>query len=425
MKKTLILLLAVLLVVAFTMPASAFESVFGGYNRVRYYIQNNFTGDEDVASVDYPQIKLPAATDALGFPTVPTATATKKVNQWDTRTRLFYTAVFSDDFKFVNAFEFNVTFGDDNGGDVGTDGTGILRIKHSYADFRTGSLRWTTGLQGATLARGFLFADDFAGVIARYQPGTTGDMLIPVMFAKAVEGGATGAGANDDITLVAVYPYFPLGDGLNINPYLLYRWNNVGGDNDIYWLGVDVDMKLGEIGLWLSGIYNGGDFSDDVDVSGYLAAIGADMPLGGMGLSAQIFYASGDDNDDDTIDAFLPPEGASYYWAEIMGYGIFDNQVSAGAPADKISNILAAQIGVDLALTDDWALAADLWYAQLAEDNAAGDSDLGTEIDVVVTYNIIENLKLELVGAYLLAGDATGGGEDDPYELGLRTSFSF
>jgi hypothetical protein len=44
MKKTLVLLFAALLVVAFTVPASAFDSVFGGYNRVRYYIQQGFSG---------------------------------------------------------------------------------------------------------------------------------------------------------------------------------------------------------------------------------------------------------------------------------------------------------------------------------------------------------------------------------------------
>jgi hypothetical protein len=395
MKKTLVLLFAALLVVAFTVPASAFDSVFGGYNRVRYYIQQGFSGVKDDSS--------------------------QNVNQWDTRTRLFYTAVFSDDFKFVNAFEFNVTFGAAPGGTVGTDGTGIFRIKHSYSDFRTGTLRWTLGLQPATLARGFLFADDFAGAIVRYQPGTTGDMLIPFMYAKVSEGGI--GDPNNDTTLMALYPYFPMGS-MTINPYFVYGWVNLGEDNDVYWLGVDFDWKLDNLGLWFTGIYNAGDVNAAVDISAYLAAIGANFALGQIGLSAEFFYATGDDDPaDDSLDAFQLPPGASYYWAEIMGYGIFDNQVSAGAPADKISNIMAFNIGADFALTDQFKLAADIWYANLAEDNAAGDADLGTEIDLVLTYNIIENLKLEVVGAYLVAGDATG--DEDPYEFGLRTSFSF
>jgi len=40
----------------------------------------------------------------------------------------------------------------------------------------------------------------------------------------------------------------------------------------------------------------------------------------------------------------------------------------------------------------------------------------------------VDNLKLEVVGAYLFADDATtGGGDnaDDPYEIGTRLSLSF
>jgi len=404
MKKTLVLLFAALLVVAFTVPASAFDSVFGGYNRVRYYIQTDFAGAKDDSS--------------------------QNVNQWDTRTRLFYTAVFSDDFKFVNAFEFNVTFGEAPGGTVGTDGTGIFRIKHSYTDFRTGAARWTLGLQGATLARGFLFADDFAGLIVRYQPGTTSDLLVPVMFAKVSEGG--DGDPNNDSTLIALYPYFPVGS-INVNPYLVWEWNNTGADNDLYWLGVDLDFKLSSFGIWLTGIYSAGDYNPNLSQNGYLAALGFDVPLGGFGVSGQFFYATGDDDPaDDENKSFALPPGASYYWAEIMGYGIFDNQVSFGAPADKISNIMAANIGLDFKFSDKFGLAADLWYASLDKEVVAGaGKDLGTELDIVLSYMLIDNLKLEVVGAYLFAGDASNAdfaaGTDtaDPYEFGLRTSFSF
>jgi hypothetical protein len=70
----------------------------------------------------------------------------------------------------------------------------------------------------------------------------------------------------------------------------------------------------------------------------------------------------------------------------------------------------------------------DVWYAQLAEDDVNGEDYLGTEVDLKVTYQLIEGLNLDLVGAYLFAGDATsldGNNEDDPYELGARFSLSF
>ena len=45
-----------------------------------------------------------------------------------------------------------------------------------------------------------------------------------------------------------------------------------------------------------------------------------------------------------------------------------------------------------------------------------------------MTYSVMKNLNLDLIAAYLFAGDATTGGADnrkDPYELGAMMSFSF
>ena len=67
MKKLLVLSLAVVMVVAFTLPAAAFESVFGGYWRTRAVHQENFIGNDDLAD--------------------------SGVTRVDTRTRLYYTAI--------------------------------------------------------------------------------------------------------------------------------------------------------------------------------------------------------------------------------------------------------------------------------------------------------------------------------------------
>ena len=110
-----------------------------------------------------------------------------------------------------------------------------------------------------------------------------------------------------------------------------------------------------------------------------------------------------------------------------MGFGIFDNQASTGSCADQIGNIMAANIGAGFKVSDKLKLTADLWYAKLAEDNAKGDSDLGTEIDLVLTYSLMKNLNLDVVAAYLFAGDATykGANDKDPYEIGTQLSFRF
>jgi len=409
MKKLLTVLLAVGLAVAIAAPAMAFDSEFGGYWRTRAYMQKDFTGSD---------------------------TGAKDLQQVDTRTRLFYTAVFSEDFKFVNGFEFNNTWGDTTGGNIGTDGTTQFRIKHSYANFNLGQFNFLVGLQPRVLHRGFVFDDDFAGLAVTYK----GDgFQIPFVWMKAYEGGA-GKDRNDkDVDYYALKPSFTMGS-TTLTPTLVYiyskdasSWASTSGNKGLkVWLaGLDADMKFGGSSAWFTGIYEGGsaDFvgGGDVDVKAYLLALGGTASFGALDIHGQAFYATGQSQGSTDAEAFFIPRGQSYYWAEIMGLGIFDNTASTNSCADKISNIKAANIGVGFKASDKLKLTADLWHARLAESNAAGNDTLGTEVDLKATYALMKNLNLDVVAAYLFAGNATytGAGESNPVEIGTRLSFSF
>jgi len=428
MKKLSVLLFAAALVLAFTLPAAALENEFGGYFRVRAYTDQNFSGTDNTSEEP-----------------------SQNVTQADTRTRLYYTAKFSDTFQFVNKFEFNNTFGDTNGGDIGADGMGIFRIKNSYVDFWTfqKKLQWKIGIQGYTIARGFLFSDDFSGAYVAYN----GDgWKIPFLWIKAYEGGQNGNNTNQndyDVDYYVLNPAFGLG-GVSLNPYFMYmysddgsQWNNTGGNGfntsawdtvKIWWLGVDADFKWENINFWGTFIWNGGSADlvggDKQDVQAYLFGLGGSGAIGPFGLHGQFVYSSGDDNpNDDKIDSFINPRGASYYWSEIMGYGIFDNQVSANSPADQISNVWFVNGGADFKPIESLKLTLDVWYAALAEKEQIGASgnELGTEIDLLATWEIMPKLNLDVVGAYLFRGSGTYDGPDkkDPYELGTRLSLSF
>ena len=408
MKKILVFGLAVLLVAAFTVPAAAVDSEFGGYWRTRAFMQQNFTGEDDTEADDLTRV--------------------------DTRTRLYYTAIFSDDFKFVNKFEFNATFGDGDGGDIGADGN-TFRVKNSYANFNTGAYNWLVGIQPRVYARGFLFDDDFSGIAVTYQGD---DMSFPFIWMKAYEG---GSGDNDqDVDYYGVNPKFDLSDSLMLNPFLLYinstdasAWATDNEKVGVYYLGLSLDKKFEGASIWFTGIYEGGEvdsvsLGDTVTVSASLAALGGEIDLGSAVVSCEFLYASGDDDTtDDEANDFYVPDGNSYYWAEIMGLGVFDNTASANAPGDAISNLMAAKVGASFSTSENWTWDADLWYASLMEDDANGNSDLGIEIDLKATYKLMEGMKLEMVAAYLMAGEATYDGDDDadPIEIGARLSFSF
>lgn len=435
MKRFSIIALAALLVVALAMPAAAFENIFGGYWRTRAYTNQNFSGEDQSEDQDLSQI--------------------------DTRTRLYYTAKFSDDFKFVNKFEMDAVWGGaaSGYGDIGADGKDV-EVKNTYADFTLGGCwNFKVGVQGYRLARGFIFDDDFAAAAITY---TMDNITVPFLYSKAFEGGQ-GFDANDsDVDYYVLAPSFTFGD-IALNPYVVWissddpnAWIGTGRTNfdatdgedgvfdelSIYLVGVDIDAKLAGANIWFTGIYEGGtvDFIDgtSTDISAWLAAIGGGYDFGFAAAHGQFFYATGDDAsaDDTDFEQFFIPEGQSYYWAEIMGLGIIDMQVSNNSPADQIGDIWAANLGADFKPMDDLKISLDLWYAALAEDitiaNADGTTEdvnsLGFEIDLVAKYKLWDNLDLDLVGAYLFAGDATtlnNVNEADPWELGARLSLAF
>lgn len=427
MKRLLIFGLAVLMVSAMTLPVSALEAQFGGYWRTRAYTNQNFSGD------DCEDQDLTAA---------------------DTRTRLYFTAVLNDNLKFVNKFEMDATFGDTGYGDIGADGVKV-EVKNSYADFNVGPVNAKVGVQGATLARGFLFSDDFAGAVVSYADENSG-ITLPFIWVKAYEGGK--AENKQDFDYYAVSPIINA-KGVKFNPFILYATSEnseaytpdyhgmVDGFEtvDLYYGGVNVDANLGPASVWLTGIYQGGevetaDAGISADISAWLAAAGGSMDLSNMaGMGAdvhgQMFYATGQDPDDEDVTQFLGPKGQSYYWSEIMGYGLIDKQVSNNACADGITNIMAANAGTTIKPMSKMAVSFDVWYAMLAEDitlsNGQEENELGIEVNVAVSYKLVDGLKLDVVGAYLFAGDATNGeavingNDENPFEIGSRLSLSF
>ena len=422
MKKLSVLLLAAALVLAFTLPAAAVDHIFGGYWRARAFVQRNFSGED--------------------------AAKNKDLTATDSRTRLYYTAKFSDKFKFINKFEFDWSYGQEPLGDISADGQ-ILEIKNSYADFYTGPVQWKVGISNYKIARGFLISDDFSGVVVDYKAE---GWNLPFIWMKAYEGGM-GSNKNDqDVDYYALNPSFKYGNW-KINPYFLYVYSDDGSmftgtrgtssvitvnDVGIWFAGADVDVKLAGWSLWGTGIYNGGaaqraSTGKDIDFGGYLLAAGGKGAVGPMGLHGQFFWASGDDGTDpNDNDAFGTPggniQGNSYYWAEIMGHGIFDKQSSNNSPANHISNIWAVNGGASYQAIESLKLTLDLWYASLVEPLTPGGGDvLGTEIDLVATYKVMPKLNLDLVGCYLFRGDGTykGASEADPWEIGARLSLSF
>lgn len=463
MKKFTVLMLAALLVVAFAMPASALENIFGGYWRTRFFQQRNFAGDDTQGvEEDFDNVMV------------------------DTRTRLKYTAKLNDNLKLVNEFEMNSNWGSGpvagfggtaSYGDSGTDAM-TLMIRQSYADFNVGPVNFIVGAQEFKLARGFISDDTGIGMKAIWK--INDGLYIPFVWNKMLDGNDsyTVALANGedltrfDIDMYILSPIIMLSKDIKINPYYVFAHSQnatffgttlpaygAGSFDNVnaHWFGADFDGKFGPASIWFTGVLQRGDATatgtaatatagitakKSIKMKGYLAALGGAFDLGKADIHGQAFIASGDDANianagaavdesltDKKASAFLTVGATSYYWAEIMGLGIFDQQTCIGSPGNKITNIIAANLGTTIKPTAKLSISADLWWARLKEENALNEKKLGIEADLKVTYQLVEGLSLDIVGAYLFAGDAVSveanGNENDPYEFGTRLSLSF
>jgi len=465
MKKLSVLLVAAIMVLALTMPAVAFENEFGGYWRTRFYTDIGFSGTSDS--------KYNA----------------KDVNIVDTRTRIFYTAKFSENLKFVNKFEMNANWGGNGGyGQLGADnqdrtknaaGTfdaqnNTFRVKNSYVDFKLAQQRFTIGIQDFTLARGYIYDDDAAGIKAIFKVNDA--IYLPLIYMKMYEGGAGytkgNSNSNFDMSAYVFYPTIFLNKDNTLKPhvsyitsengsaaqaknnFILYDYPNgkvVPATNvDVWSAGLEYDGKIDIFDFGATGIGQFGNVKllngANADAKGYLFDLFGGVNLGPANIHAKGIYSSGKKYDDTSTDIkqffTLGPStdwGSSYYWAEIMGAGLIDNTVPSGAPGDKISNVWIGNLGASYKLLADLKFSADLWYASRVEKviiaggtaaNPRSSADLGTELDLVATYTIVDNLKVDLIGAYLWAGDCITksvdpNGNTNPIELAAMFSLAF
>jgi hypothetical protein len=290
---------------------------------------------------------------------------------------------------------------------------------------------------------------------------------------------------NNDLNAYVFYPTIFLNKDNTLKPHVSYITSeNISGDKgknalfaynyqsgyeypitavDVWSAGLEYDGKIGIFDLGATGIMqfgtakvnygqpyfnNNGATNTDVQAcaQGYLFDVFGGVNLGPANIHAKGIYASGMEHYDTSgnINQFftigpVATNGTSYYWAEIMGLGIVDNQAPTGAPGDKITNLEIANIGASYKLLADLKFSADLWYAHHVADVAIASTpsqgqrysgDVGTELDLVATYTIVDNLKLDLIGAYLWAGDCISksvdpNGSANPVELAAQLSLAF
>ena len=392
------------------------ENQFGGYWRTRFSVQDNMS-------------KYPGDTKFMV----------------DTRSRIYYTAKFNENLKFVNKFEFNTTWGDSNYGKIGADGKKDFRIKNSYVQADFGNVTTKVGAFAAVFHRGLLFDDDFIGVLGSPKFGNVTPVFI---WGRAKDKDFGGQDYNMDFfhgaVKVAIGETVTIGAGLtgvvgsnetvDVKDDLVVGIgqplaSTVTGQKDVgdinyVFAGIDVDVNLDPVKGWGTFVYQTGD-KGGIDVDAFALAVGADAGV----AHGAFYYATGDDGSDATESTAFAPISPYVVTAEIMGAGsTIDGTFGPASLRWGFSDIMIFNAGATLKPMENVTLKFDGFYGALAEDNTAGNTEIGWEGDAKATIKLLENLKADIFFAYLIAGDATNdaaGNDDDVMEGGARLSLSF
>lgn len=465
MRKYLVVLVASLALVVFTMPAQSADIKAGGFYRA-YFLLGNFHDGGGGPSLRDGNADGAGAEQTNAF-----------VNQ---RFRVKF-QFGSENVKAVWYLESDMKWGDSAGstdaaagrnfgGALGADKvqTETKQINVWFKIPNT-SIQSTVGLQG--------IGDDYQGVW-----GATNDMAgvtikgqyepvkYRLVWAKLYEN--VNQKTDDSTWYAASVDFNPTKDSdLGIAFYFLqddtgadftngtqptYRLEPGSGDVSspyatiaqdrkvhVYQPGINGAIKMGpaKISGWFFYQFGKAEAAsaapagtEDIDISGFAASLRGDIKVGPGKAFIQGLYISGDDNQDDNNYDSILTLGDYQQDASPGGYEGFTKMhmvmltstwnmasvsqciigCSGGWAGDSLANggrgVWMIGAGYNQKFTDSLSGEANIGYMAASQlyqfDNDVGrDKSMGTEINATVTKNIQKGLDISLTGAYMFMGD--------------------
>ena len=483
MRKGWMVLLAMALVVALAVPASA-EMKLNGFYRVKPTM-SNLIGAGNI-SANVPGMETAAATSLVKESGSGSGIDTARSRNFtEMRNRLRF-EIGDENVKGVTFFELDGNFGD-TGGTVGrnqgfaANGDSInLETKNAYVWFKvpdTG-LSFTVGLQGyLDEFGGLLFGySDQAGVVANFKlepvalrltwlkirdnvtSSTTADTTINFKWSNNPPG-------DSDADYYALDAKFAPAKDVQVTGHFGFLRDSgswIGQPTEAaaleilkaYYLGANATFNAGPAKVTGFFLYNFGTFEDDggtaadVKIAGYAARLRADAKLGPGNAFLEGLYVSGDDDTSSTTKYKSVITGSdfaaltSYYFSPdlLILFPNLDMINSAAAltlsPSNSGRGVILLAAGYSQKFSDKVSgklglgyLAADKKRKSSTSTEAKG-KDMGTEINANVNYNITKGLDFGVYGAYCMLGgfyDRAAGEKnpDDLYDLHARLNYAF
>lgn len=434
------------------LPAMAFENEFHGlFNFNTVFSNTGVSGDFN------PGTASSATAAAWGD-------KRKMNNYMEQRLRLQYIAKASDDLKMVTHLEANTRWGNakdfvnGGGGDLDTDGTGTIQLKHAYLDFNVGkSFNTKVGLQA--------YKDSIKGLLI--------DADMPLVLTTTKMGAYTlGLGFGryaDDYTQVAT-PTFAsrLGDAnkdffLMDNTFAINKDTKVGlsyyfmadyaaqGFNGtafdatktitpynhsadqallLHTLALSGQTKVAGINLSGFAAMQAGHQKQTVGTApnlsskqyhGWAANVAADMKLGVGKAKTAFLFASGNNSSSNSAQykGWVSTGVNSYNESGMMliARNTYNSPTMTNTYVrNNVTNIALLTMGYDAQLTEKFNLNTNVGFGwapssydapadRKISSTAYNSSDfMGTEINLEAGYQLYKNLKLMAQGGYMILG---------------------
>jgi hypothetical protein len=467
MRKGWLVLLAMALVVALAVPASA-EMKLNGFYRVKPTV-SNYVGNGNNS------LGVPGMESAVSASLVKTGTAgieTDRTRSFtEMRNRLRF-EIGDENVKGVTFFEIDGVFGD-FGGNTGrnqgfaSNGDSInIETKNVFVWFKVPNTSWnfTVGLQGySDEFAGLIFGySDQAGVVANFKYDPVNFRLTWLKVRDDVTGGgpannawtSTNAGGNEADYYAIDAKLTPTKDTAatlhfgflrDTNSFIVQPTEAAALESlKAYYLGLNGTIKLAPATVTAFFLYNFGKFEDndvpaaqEVKIAGFAFGARADAKAGPGNAFIDLLYVSGD-NDPSATTKYKSVVTGSDFAALTSYYSRPDLTIlfpnidminSATALALNPNNGGRGLILVAAGYTQKFAdkitgklgagyLAADKKRPASVATEAKGKS-MATEINANVNYNISKGLDFGVYGAYALLGSFYDrpAGQDSPSDL--------
>jgi hypothetical protein len=208
----------------------------------------------------------------------------------------------------------------------------------------------------------------------------------------------------------------------------------ISADNKLQTIGVTADGKVGSVKVMGEVDFFSGDATSTISYKGTNAVFGGTLPMGMFDLNGAIIYASGDKSATDS-DLNVNTIAGDYAASNIMIGSYFTN----GGGTGNLGTVSGSNLGLQAlkasasfkpftALGSTHAPEVGIVYMKTSEDDAQGDSDIGTEIYLNTNCTLDKSLSANIGVAYLAAGDAlvgAGASADNVIQLDAALTFRF